>query len=51
MIFQRRSPAGDHRVPAWALLGQAWGIMVDRPNAEGGVRKEAAACAIGPGRC
>ncbi len=49
--FQRRPLAETVRSPAWALVGQAWGVMVDRSNAAVGVRKEAAVCAIGPGRC
>ena len=49
--FQRRSPAGTVRGPAWALIGQAYGVMVDRSNPEDGVRKGAAGRAIEPRRC
>ena len=49
--FQRRSQAETVRTPAWGRIGQAWGIIVDRSNAEGGVKKRVAGRAISPGRC
>ena len=50
-VFQRRSQAEMVGRRASALLDQAWGVMVDGSSAEGGVRKGAAARAIGPGCC
>ena len=48
--FQRRSPAETIRGPAWALTGQAWGVIVGRSNAVGGVRKGAAGRAVWTGQ-
>ncbi len=49
--FQRRLQAETVRGPAWALISQARGVVVDGSNAEGSVRKGSAGRAIGPGRC
>ena len=49
--FQRRSPAGTVRGPAWVLIVQALGIMVDGSDPEDGVRKGVAGRAIEPRRC
>ena len=53
--FQRKSPAETVRGPAWVLIAQALGVMVDRSNAEGGVGTGPAVRTIllGPalGRC
>ena len=49
--FQHKSPAETVRGPAWVLMGQALGIMVDGSNPEDGVRKGAAGRAIEPERC
>ena len=48
--FQRRSPAGTVRGPAWALIGQVLGVMMDGSSPEGGVRKGGAGRAIEPGQ-
>ncbi len=48
--FQRRPEAESVKGPAWGLIGQAWGVIVDRSNAEGAVRKGGARRAIEPGR-
>ena len=48
--FQGKSPAETVRGPAWVLIAQALGVMVDRSKAEGGVRKGSAVRAILPGR-
>ena len=48
--FQRRSPAGTVRGPAWTLIGQAYGVTVDRSNAEGGVMRGVAGRVIEPGQ-
>ena len=48
--FQCRPQAVTVRGPAWVLIDQAWGVMVGRSNAEGGVRKGAAQRAASPGR-
>ena len=37
--FERRLQAEAVRSPAWAQIGQAWGVMVDGSNAEVGFRK------------
>ena len=47
--FQRRPLAETVRSSVWALIGQAWSIMVDRSKAEVGVRKGAAGRAVSPG--
>ena len=49
--FQHKSLAETVRGPAWVLIVQALGIMVDGSNPEDGVRKGVAGRAIGPGRC
>ena len=49
--FQRRSQAETIKGPAWMLIGQALGGLVERSDAEDGVRKGAAGRAIGLGRC
>lgn len=43
--FQPRSMAETVRGPAWAQIGQAWGVMMDRSKTGGSVRKGLA------GRC
>ena len=47
---QRKSLAEAVRRPARALIGQACGGMVDRSNAEDGVRKGGAGLAVSPGQ-
>ena len=47
---QRKSLAEAVRCPAWALIGQACGGMVDRSNAVDGVRKGGAGLAVSPGQ-
>ena len=47
---QRRSPVETGRGPTRALIGQAWGAMVDRSKAESGVGKEGAGRAVSPGQ-
>ena len=37
--------------PAWGLIGYAWGVILDRSNAEGAVRTGVPGHAIVPGRC
>ena len=49
--FQCRPKAESVKGPAWGLIGQAWGVIVDRSNAEGAVRRGAAGRAIVRGRC
>ena len=39
------------RGPAWGLIVQALGIMVDGSNPEDGVRKGGAGRAVGPEHC
>ena len=49
--FQCRPKAESVKGPAWGLIAQAWGVIVDRSNAEGAVRTGVAGRAIVPGRC
>ena len=49
--FRRKSLAETVRDPGWALMAQVWGVMVDKSNAEGVVKKGVAGRAIVPGRC
>ena len=49
--FQRRPQAETIKGPAWMLIGQALGGLVERSDAEDGVRKGVAVRAIGLGRC
>ena len=46
--FQRRLQAETIKGPAWGLIGQAWGVIVGRSNAEGAVRKGVAERAVSP---
>ena len=46
--FQRR-PAQTVRSPAWALMGQARGVMVDGPKAEAASGREWQGAQSGPG--
>ena len=48
--FQRRPQAETVQSPAWALIDQAWDVMVGRSNAEGVVREGAVQRAASPGR-
>ena len=48
--FQRRPQAETIKGPAWVLIGQALGGLVERSDAADGVRKGAVRRAIGPGR-
>ena len=48
--FQHKSPVETIRCPAWVLIVQVLGIMVDGSNPEDGVRKGAAGRAIEPGQ-
>ena len=55
--YRRQSPPRRPKLEAFtqgtslARLGQVLSGLVDRSNAEGGIRKGMAGRAIGPGRC
>ena len=49
--FSAQTAGGDRQGPSLARLGQDLSGLVDRSNAEGGVRKGVAGPAIVLGRC